>query len=93
MQNSIARLIFSLFVLFFLIYSIYWKREPKKETELTDPIEVLCISETGDTVARYQTIKPPKMWGDSVVSCAIIEDMETGKTVEIRTRTGTIVCQ
>lgn len=93
MQNSIVRLILSILVLLFLLYSVYWKKDPRKEIELTDPVEILCISEVGDTVARYKTLKPPKMWEDSVVSCAIIEDMETGKTVEIRTRTGTIICQ
>ena len=91
MSNSVARLIFSIFVLVFLLYSVYWKKEPVPDQ--TDPIEVICISEVGDTVARYKTNTPPKMWEDSGISCAKFEDIETGKTVEIRTRTGTIVCQ
>jgi len=91
MSNSVIRLIFSIFVLIFLLYGVYWKKESIPDQ--TDPIEVICISEVGDTVARYKTNEPPRIWENGGVSCAILEDIETGKTVEIRTRTGTIVCQ
>ena len=72
-----------------------WRDSYKEYNDpLPTPLEVLCISETGDTLARYKTLYRPRIWEDSGVVCAKgIKDLETGKTVEIRTRTGTIVCQ
>lgn len=67
----------------FLLYGVYWKKEPKKEPSLSNSIEVLCISEVGDTIARFETTKPFKIWGDSVVSCIILESTETEETVNI----------
>ena len=60
---------------------------------LSEPQEILCISEKGDTVARFKTIKKPLIFETSGVIVTYFEDLETGKKAEIRTRTGTIICQ
>lgn len=69
------------------------KTKPSSFTE--NPVTICCISESGDTVARYRSLKPPKIWSEGDVMCAYdFIDLDTGMNVEIRTRTGTIVvCQ
>ena len=56
--------------------------------------KVLCISETGDTVKIWQTKDKPGYINSQGVICAYgFRDLETGKPVEIRTRTGTVIWQ
>ena len=64
-------------------------------SQTTEPVMIYCISESGDTVARYRSLTRPKMWSEGDIMCAYdFVDLDTGMSVEVRTRTGTIiVCQ
>lgn len=56
--------------------------------------KVLCISEAGDTVKVWQTKDKPGYINSQGIICVYgFRDLETGKLVEIRTRTGTVVWQ
>lgn len=56
--------------------------------------KVLCISEAGDTVKVWQTKDKPGYINSQGIICVYgFRDLETGKSVEVRTRTGTIVWQ
>ena len=62
--------------------------EPKEK-----PVEVICISEAGDTVAVYKTLYKPTIYdSNGVVHVSGLKDFETGKEIDIRTR-GTVICQ
>ncbi len=56
--------------------------------------KVLCISEAGDTVKVWQTKDKPGYINSQGIICVYgFRDLETGKPVEVRTRTGTVVWQ
>lgn len=56
--------------------------------------KVICISETGDTVKVWQTKDKPGYINSQGIICVYgFRDLETGKPVEVRTRTGTVVWQ
>ena len=55
---------------------------------------ITCISERGDTIARFQTREFPHMWTDyDGLTVMRFTDEATKKFVEIRTKTGTIIWQ
>jgi hypothetical protein len=54
---------------------------------------VLCIAESGDTVACFNTYQRPHIWsGYDGLTVATFSDT-TGRRVELRTRGGTIIWQ
>ncbi len=55
--------------------------------------QVICLSEAGDTIKVWKTYDIPGRWESQGIICYTFRDLETGKPVEIRTRTGIIVWQ
>ena len=99
MSNSVKSSVIAVSItiiisVFVVLYSL-WQKRSQPVVELETPIEVLCISEKGDTVARFQTLDTPKIWSSGGVTCAHgFKDLKTGLMVELRTRDGVIVvCQ
>ena len=71
-------------------------RSTRRESEIysNEPVhEVICISERGDTVATFYTRERPYLW-TSYGGLTVASFRDTlGKSVELRTRGGTILWQ
>ncbi len=101
MSDSVRIIIYTVISILVIITGI-WKivenynaTKTKPGSFIENPVTIYCISESGDTVARYKSLEPPKIWSEGDIMCVYdFIDLDTGMNVEIRTRTGTIVvCQ
>ncbi len=87
--------------IFFLILAFLLIKECsfRNSSSITKNIDgeshtVTCISEVGDTVAVFKTKDKPSSWtGYDGLSVFRFYDEDTGKLVEVRTKTGTIIWQ
>ena len=90
MQNSI-KVLFGLLLLISCSNNTEVKSEVKEENV---PREVICISENGDTLATFTTYDNVHSFAvEGIIVVPGFKDIKTGKTVEIRTRTGTVIIQ
>lgn len=87
-------LVVLIMVLCLLKCSSGMEEKPMKPLPFKEEVhQVVCISESGDTVKVWKTYDIPGRWESQGIICYTFRDIETGKLVEIRTRTGIIVWQ
>lgn len=85
-------LVFIVVILCLLRCSSGMEKKPMKPFK-EEVHQVVCISESGDTIKVWKTYDIPGKWESQGIMCYTFRDIETGKPVEIRTRTGIIVWQ